>query len=368
MSVSAYTRYKLRSVLLIVSVCAAAGTLYELVADDGITLMGPLVGMLLGFLPAIFEVLVPRKTTSRWPFAVVVLLKALLYVGLITLVIAVTSFLYSLALGLPSSYFLEAMQGRALTGMMSTFLLYLIIIFFWQLNRLLGPGVLLRYLTGGYYHPRREERIFMFLDLQGSTALAERLDYETYYALLNDFFHDLSAPALATSAQIYQYVGDEVVLTWKMKEGLRDANCIKVFFEIDDVLRRRSDYYLERYGLVPAYKAGVHCGAVISAEIGDLKRDLVYNGDVLNTTSRIESVCNQFQARLLVSAALMQQLTLPDGIEAEALGAVMLRGKQKPLALFRLHREVLYLERCHLLSTGSGEYLHAHRFAVYASD
>ena len=200
--------------------------------------------------------------------------------------------------------------------------------------------MLLRYLTGSYYHPRREERIFMFLDLQGATALAERLDYETYYVLLNDFFHDLSTPVLATSAQIYQYVGDEIVLTWKMKEGLRQANCIKVFFEIDDVLRRRSDYYLKRYGLVPAYKAGVHCGEVISAEIGDLKRDLVYNGDVLNTTSRIESVCNQLQARLLVSAALMEQLTLPDGIEAEALGAVALRGKQKPLALFRLHREV----------------------------
>ena len=330
-------QYKLRSVSLIVGSCAIAGTLYEHILDNDITLMGPLIGSLLGFLLAVFEVLIPWKKRYPWPFGIVVILKASLYVLLVSLVIVVSSYLYHRFLKLPDSEFLESMvQGRMIGGIASTFLLYLIIIFFWNLNRLLGPGVLFRYLIGRYYQPRRERRIFMFLDLKDSTALAERMDYEQYFAFLNDFFHDLTEPILATQTQIYQYVGDEAVFTWKLKEGLRKANCVQLYFEIENVICRRRDYYIDRYGVVPVFKAGVHCGEAIVAEIGDLKRDLVYNGDVLNTTSRIQSLCNHFDAKLLVSSALIDQLSLPERMEKKDLGDVSLRGKRKPLSIYRL--------------------------------
>ncbi len=99
---------------------------------------------------------------------------------------------------------------------------------------------------------------------------------------------------------------------------------------------RNSPNYLARYGLIPEYKAGLHCGEVISAEIGDLKRDLIYNGDVLNTTARIQSECNRFNARLLASSVLFEQLVLPPGMVAESLGDVMLKGKSHPVGLVRL--------------------------------
>ena len=313
--------------------------LYEYFFDDGITIMSLIVGLILGCPLALFEILLPWKKISRWPFIISIFLKAVLYVLLITLVILTTSYLYILVLDLPFSNFTQEIRTRAFVGITSCFCLYLVIIFFLHVNRLLGPGVLLRYLTGGYYRPKREERIFMFLDLKDSTVLAERLDYETYYALINDFFHDLSEPILATRAQIYQYVGDEVVLTWKTERGIQDANCIRIFFLIDKAIQRRKEYYLEEYKVVPSYKAGLHCGEVITAEIGDLKKDLIYNGDVLNTTARIESVCNSFQAKLLASADLIDRVELPADIKAEDLGPVNLKGKQEPLVLYRLNRE-----------------------------
>ena len=332
-----YIRRQLRSMFVIVGVCAAIGTIYQPITSGVLTLSGPLIGSIVGLPLALFEVLLPMKFLRRWPFAVSILAKSLLYIGLILLVFLGSAFVYGLAHGLTLDDFNEEVLSRStVINVVFTSSIYVSIIFFRQLNQLLGPGTLMRYLFGRYHRPRQEARIFMFLDLKDSTAIAERLDLDAYYDLLNDFFHDLAEPVLATKAQIYQYVGDEVVLTWPMATGLHEANCIRVFYEIDAVIRRHGHYYLARYGLIPEYKAGVNGGEVIRAEIGDLKRDLIYNGDVLNTTARIQSECNRFNARVLVSAALFERLVLPPGVMAESLGEVMLKGKRHPIGLVRL--------------------------------
>jgi adenylate cyclase len=213
------------------------------------------------------------------------------------------------------------------------FVLYVIIVFVRQLDRLLGPGVLLRYMRGQYHRPRREARIFMFLDLKSSTTLAEELGPEAYYGLVNEFFRDISGPVLDNAGEIYEYVGDEVVLTWEEQQGIKDANCIRVFFDIDEIIQNKKQLYLDHFGVVPEFKAGVHVGEVMTAEIGDLKKSLVFNGDVLNTGSRIEKECSRLGRRLLSSADLFERLVLPDGVTAEAMGPATLRGKSQSLEL-----------------------------------
>jgi adenylate cyclase len=295
--------------------------------------------LLVGVPLVLFEVLFPMHFMRRWPFAVSVLAKALLYISLILVVFLGVAFVYGFLHGLTLDDFREAAWSiRTVIQVGFAFCVFLVIIFFQQLDRLLGPGTLVRYLFGRYHRPRREARIFMFLDLKDSTAIAERLDVDAYYGYVNDFFHDITEPVLATKAQIYHYVGDEVVLTWTMAKGLHAANCVRVFYEIDAAVQRRKPYYLARYGFVPEYKAGLHCGEVISAEIGDLKRDLIYSGDVLNTTARIQSECNRLKACLLVSSVLYERLALPPGIEAESLGEIDLRGKRHAIGLMSLRR------------------------------
>jgi len=323
--------------LIIEGVLAAVGTVYDAITTGDLTLWGPLIGLIVGLPLVLFEVFYPLKFMRKWPFVVSVLTKSFLYVGLILLAFLGTAFAYGLLRGLTLEDFSEAMWSSSTAikvGIASC--AFATIIFFRQLDRLLGPGTLMRYIFGRYHRPRKEERIFMFLDLKGSTSIAEQLDVDSYYALLNDFFHDIADPVLATKAQIYQYIGDEVVLTWPMATGLQDSNCIRVFSEIDEAIRRRGSDYLARYWLIPEFKAGLHGGEVISAEIGDLKRNLIYNGDVLNTTARIQTECTHFDARLLVSSPLFERLALPPGAAAENLGEVILKGKRHPLGLVRL--------------------------------
>ncbi|MGB2959944.1 MAG: adenylate/guanylate cyclase domain-containing protein [Bacteroidota bacterium] len=86
--------------------------------------------------------------------------------------------------------------------------------------------------------------------------------------------------------------------------------------------------------MTPQFKAGLHFGKVITGQIGDLKREIVYNGDVLNTTARIQELCNDYDRDLLISGGLLDQLELPDYLQQEFLGKVKLRGKEEEINIY----------------------------------
>ncbi|WP_166437092.1 adenylate/guanylate cyclase domain-containing protein [Niastella caeni] len=215
-----------------------------------------------------------------------------------------------------------------------TLLIYSFLVFFLQINHLLGEGVLWKFIRGKYHKPREEERIFMFLDMKSSTTIAEHLGHVRFYTLLNELFHEISQPVIQTKAEIYQYVGDEVVLTWEMEDGLKNSNCLKIFFMFQEILHRNGENYFKKFGVTPAFKAGLHFGKVVSAQIGDLKREIVYNGDVLNTTARIQNECNKYQRDCLVSGTLMNKLKQMNGFLWEKIDTVTLRGKESEVELF----------------------------------
>lgn len=116
-------------------------------------------------------------------------------------------------------------------------------LFILQINDKFGPGMFFKFLAGKYYQPREEERIFMFLDLKSSTSIAEKIGNKQYFNLLNDVFTDITNSILMSNGQIYQYVGDEVVISRELAEGLDQANCIQCFARIKNKLLKRTEYY-----------------------------------------------------------------------------------------------------------------------------
>ena len=92
-----------------------------------------------------------------------------------------------------------------------------------QIRRLHNPGEILRLLTGKYHYPEEESRVFLFADLASSTSLAERLGHLEFSNLLRDFFSDISQAILAWRGQVYQHLGDGVIVTWQMEDGIEDA-------------------------------------------------------------------------------------------------------------------------------------------------
>jgi adenylate cyclase len=177
----------------------------------------------------------------------------------------------------------------------------------------------------------------MFLDMKASTTLAEQLGEATYFNLLKDCFADMTGPILDNAGEIYQYVGDEIIVCWPVDKGLEQGRCVRTFFAIKQQLQRRAAYYEEHYGVQAVFKAGFHFGQVMAGEIGVIKRDITYSGDVLNTASRIQAMCNAYDTDHLISGPLWDRIAnhFPEGAERVS-DATELRVRTEKVDLWRL--------------------------------
>jgi adenylate cyclase len=329
---------KFKSLALICIVTCFAGVIYQLISEERLNYNSVLVGFPLGFVFGLLELFLFPMANMRfrqWSFTKILIFKTLMYTAVIYAVTVSLAIIVGLSEGrkwteLPG--FL-ASPGQ-LVLVVYTLVIYSLLVFFLQINHLLGEGILWKFIRGKYHKPREEERIFMFLDMKSSTTIAEQLGHVRFYTLLNELFHEISQPVLRTKAEIYQYVGDEIILTWEVKHGLANSNCLRSFFMFQENLLRNSQNYLKNFGVKPEFKAGLHFGKVVSAQIGDLKREIVYNGDVLNTTARIQSECKKYQRDCLVSGILMNQLSETSGFQWEKVDTVTLRGKETEVELF----------------------------------
>jgi len=217
------------------------------------------------------------------------------------------------------------------------YIIVLLTEFFLQIDNKFGKGILRKFIFGRYRHPIKETRVFMFLDIDNSTEIAEQLGNEKYHQLLRDFFSDITDPVVYNQGEIYQYVGDEVVVSWDLNYGLHDGQCIKCFFEIKERISNNSNEYQEKYGLVPSFKAGFHYGDVIAGEIGIIKRDITYSGDILNTTSRIQGKCRDLNTDILASMVLIKLLPDLSQFNFKKIGSIELKGKSEGIELMTVN-------------------------------
>lgn len=208
-----------------------------------------------------------------------------------------------------------------------------------DINDKYGQGVFLNLLLGKYHRPKYEQRIFMFMDMRSSTKIAEELGHRNYFKMLNEVIEFITEPIVNSKGEIYQYVGDEVVVTWLLDRQDSRNNAIKCFFDIRDKIREKADYFKGKYAYVPHFKAGVHCGDVTTGEIGTYKKEIVFTGDTVNTTSRIQGKCSELGEQILVSESVykfMEECT--PYYSFREISDMELRGKKEPVKLYAVEK------------------------------
>ncbi len=336
MTLTTREKARLRLYAFIIVLGGGCGAAYSFVLFGHVRdlVQGAFVGLGLGGLLGAFEIFLalrPLGTRLRAaPFAVHLAIRALVYLVVIVAAIELSAVLFTGG---------TFPAGRELLGHVA-FGAILSVGFnlFFAINRLLGANVLRSFVTGAYHHPREEERVFMFLDIVGSTGIAERIGNVAFHRLLNRFCYDLTDAIVETKGEIYKYVGDEIIVTWKMASGLRDARCVRCYYSALEAIARKHDDYEREFGVVPAFRAGLHCGQVVAGELGDTKQEISFLGDTVNTTARIKDLCREANRPLLISGPLLARLRLPDGIEADTLGPVRLRGREQAIDVYGLRR------------------------------
>ncbi|HXR84115.1 MAG TPA: adenylate/guanylate cyclase domain-containing protein [Hanamia sp.] len=234
----------------------------------------------------------------------------------------------------------QHLQNYALFGnwLLKKIVYWIAIFFVTQLiliiNEKYSPGVFFEILAGKYLHPRVEDRIIMFIDLKDSTPIAEKLGHSVYFQFIREFIYLVSLAIIEFEGTIYQYVGDEIVCSWKNSEK-NTSKCLDVVIESRKNIQKKSAYFKRRFGIVPEFRVGINVGEVTVGEIGVLKKDLAMSGDTMNTTARIRSACNELNHHFIVSKEFVEASKLK-GWQTQSLGLIDLKGKDRSVELFSL--------------------------------
>ena len=297
-----------------------------------------LSGMLVGAL----EIFFLKKIFSERSLGKKIVLKSSIYILVMVVFLVVSTIVgNAMKLGVGVLHEMVWLNVFKFTGTFAflSIILYIALtvvvsLFYSEVSEYMGVAVLHNFFLGKYHKPKEENRIFMFMDMRSSTTIAEKLGHESYFSLLRDYYSAFTKPIIDSYGEIYQYVGDEIIVTWNVKDGIKDNRFLKCFFSMKDSLLEKQDHFNTAYGLTPGFKAGVHCGKVITGEIGDVKKEIFHTGDVLNTAARIQGLCNQMNSEILISGPLAKIMVPDEKVELKSIGNAELRGRNEQIELY----------------------------------
>lgn len=349
MALNANTWVKIKGVFIATLFGVMIGPLFVCIAfgfDFERALKGIIAGFSISFLSSFFEKFIYDPRLKKLKFSLVVLIRTLVYIFIISISVISVWVVHESAINsrsLIATLQTEDFRYFMIRGDFPIILAFSITIaflfnFFIQLNSLLGKGVLLSFLTGKYHKPKVEERFFMFLDLESSTTIAETIGPVKYHEFMNAYFFDINDPIIESKGEIYQYVGDEVVISWNKANGIKKLNCIKCYFDIKDRIESLQEKYIKKFGLIPGFKAGVHFGEVVIGEVGDSRKEIVFHGDVMNTASRIQGQSKVLSKQILISEDALKYLNINGKYKSENMGKFKLKGKEHETEIYSVSR------------------------------
>jgi adenylate cyclase len=192
---------------------------------------------------------------------------------------------------------------------------------------IIGPRAFLNFIIGRYHTPVEESRFVLFVDIAGSTGLAERLGGVGIHRLLDRTFRLLTLSVVDFRGEVLNYVGDELIVTWRENGGAVDCRPLQCFMAMRDALAQASSQFEREFGAMPRIRGSLHFGPVIVGEIGDIKRAIVFNGDVMNTAARLEELSRKVDGGFLASRAAMERFSSAPPFAVRDLGRLPIRGR-----------------------------------------
>jgi adenylate cyclase len=327
--------------LLILLASAGAGAAYTILFGAGPPLAGAIHGLAIGLCVLAFDrgFFAPtlQGRIRLLPTPLYVPAAALCYVAMITVGNAVGG-ATSWFVGLVKEPLADAMSLNARV-LLYALAISAALVFVTRMRDLLGGEVFANLMLGRYHRPVKEERIFLFVDVVGSTAYAEAHGDLAAQEYLSAIFAALAEPVRAHRGAVDDYVGDMAIITWPHLRGIKDARCVACLFAIRASIEEDAETWRRRFGQVPQLRAALHGGPVVTAEVGVDRHKIAYFGDVVNTTGRLEAMSRTLNAASVASTDLLDRLPgLPPGVTARPLGSHALRGRDEPLAIAALER------------------------------
>lgn len=184
---------------------------------------------------------------------------------------------------------------------------------------------------------KRQEVTILFQDIRDFTKMSEKMQADDLAEFLNEFRKRMTNVIFANGGTLDKYIGDAIMATFgtptvSENDTLNAVNAGKQMLSSLkewNIERKREGKSEIRIGI------GLHCGEVFTGNIGfEDRMEYTVIGDAVNTASRIESLCKQFQAEFLISDEVYQKVK--ENIQVEKLSPVEVKGKEKALQIYKV--------------------------------
>lgn len=324
---------KLRVLTTIIAAGGAAGVAFSATHDLPI-LPGLVIGLVISTVLGGFEIMVADGPIRIWlsgrSFTANLLIKSAFYA---VVILAVQWFrLADVLIGRT----VEIAEDTFWSSLVYSVVVSIVVNLALAITNLVGGRALLNFFTGRYHTPVEEERFVLFVDIAGSTSLAEQLGGVGIHRFLDRTFRLLSLPVVDYRGEVLAYVGDEMIVTWPKRDGAVDCRPLRCFIAMRDELARKTGQFEREFGAAPRIRGSLHFGPVIIGEIGDVKRAIVFNGDVMNTASRLEELSRGVEGGFVASKAAMDCFASAPPVTVSALGHLPIRGRVDGIVAFGL--------------------------------
>jgi adenylate cyclase len=198
----------------------------------------------------------------------------------------------------------------------------------------LGTETFFHLVVGTYHRPVIEAKVLMFIDINGSTKMAEQLGALGARSLVGKFFFDISKPITDFGGSIYAYKGDGLIATWDRREAVKENKLLQAVDAIFAAINREEAEYRRLFAVVPTFRIGVHGGDVVICEQGDDKRSIGIYGDTINIAARIEQAAKEHGVPCAVSDAVVEMLNIRHDGRLVPFGEERVRGISTPIRVY----------------------------------
>ena len=330
MALSLSLRLKLRAVLIATSV-------FTVIAAMCVALLGyPLApsvtaAALIGLCVSLIETFYVAAPAGRWLRAMHPLASLAVY-GCILVAVGLAVMHVNAALWGRWDRLPEA-HGRLPTTIALIFGIGIVAITALRVVGFIGARNLLDLMIGRYHRPVVERRVFLFLDIKGSTGLVERLGPKGAKALIGKFFFDISSPITDHGGDLYRFTGDGLVATWAWDAAVRDAQVMRAVRAIREAVHRGETQYLRDFGVVPGFRIGIHGGEIVVSEEGDVRRAIGFYGDTIHIAARMEHKAKELGVDIVVSEDVAKAVE-PSPLPLVEVAREQVRGISRPIGMF----------------------------------
>jgi class 3 adenylate cyclase/tetratricopeptide (TPR) repeat protein len=183
--------------------------------------------------------------------------------------------------------------------------------------------------------PAREARkvvTVLFSDVTGSTSLGERLDPESLRQIMARFFEEMKAALEAHGGTVEKFIGDAVMAVFGIPTLHEDdaLRAVRAAMEMRERLGRLNRDLERDRGIAILTRTGLNTGEVVAGD--PATGQTLVTGDAVNVAARLEQSAQPGEA--LIGDATYRLVR--DAVTAEAVDPIAVKGKEEPVAAYRL--------------------------------